>query len=79
MKCFPVVLVYYVCRPAFLHFDTMGLQKDRSPEKYAENIMKALDLLQKEVPRMLVQVVVMFDVTPLRFIQDGFLCEILQE
>ncbi|KAI0237110.1 Phospholipase B1, membrane-associated [Lamellibrachia satsuma] len=57
----------------------MGLQKGRSPGKYAENIMKALDLLQKEVPRMLVQVVAMFDVTPLRFIQDGFLCEILQD
>jgi len=41
--------------------------------------MKALDVLQKDVPRMLVQVVVMFDVSPLRFLQDGFLCELLQE
>ncbi|KAI0237112.1 Phospholipase B1, membrane-associated [Lamellibrachia satsuma] len=51
----------------------------RSPEQYAENIMQALDLLQKNVPRMLVQIVVMFDVSPLRFLQDGFLCGILQE
>ncbi|KAK2194108.1 hypothetical protein NP493_2g07027 [Ridgeia piscesae] len=54
-------------------------REGRSAEKYAENIMKALDVLQKDVPRMLVQVVVMFDVSPLRFLQDGFLCELLQD
>ncbi|KAI0237111.1 Phospholipase B1, membrane-associated [Lamellibrachia satsuma] len=51
----------------------------RSVEKYAENMMQALDLLQKHVPRMLVQVVVMFDVSPLRVLQDGYLCGIMQE
>ncbi|KAK2180581.1 hypothetical protein NP493_437g04011 [Ridgeia piscesae] len=50
----------------------------RSPEMYAENIKQALDLLQKHVPRMLVQVVVMFDVTPVRFLQHGIFCSILQ-
>ena len=41
--------------------------------------MQALDLLQQHVPRMLVQVVVMFDVSTLRFLEDGYICRILQE
>jgi len=40
--------------------------------------MQALDLLQKEVPRMLVQVVAMSNIPPLLKIQTGPTCAMLQ-
>ena len=53
-------------------------QEFYSPEAYRNGIEAALDLLHAELPRALVQVGVMFDVTPLTEFSTGPLCDLLQ-
>ncbi|KAK2180582.1 hypothetical protein NP493_437g04003 [Ridgeia piscesae] len=68
----------HVCRSTVIYTDTICPQKSYSAKKYTRNIMQALDLLQKEVPRMLVQVVAMSNIPPLLKIQTGPTCAMLQ-
>ncbi|CAD5125345.1 DgyrCDS13584 [Dimorphilus gyrociliatus] len=62
--------------------DLCGYCRDRpnrSPEKFAEHIKNTLDKLHQQVPKALVQVVSMFDVTPVRHLSADWICDLLQE
>lgn len=48
------------------------------PEAYRDGIKAALDVMHASMPRTLVQVVAMFDVTPLTELSTGALCDSLQ-
>ena len=47
------------------------------PIPYRESIEEALDILKEDLPRALVQVVAMFDITPLPDMSTGIDCDIL--
>jgi phospholipase B1 len=49
-----------------------------SPEAYRDGIQKALDVMHQSMPRTLVQVVTMFDVTPLTELSTGAACDLMQ-
>ena len=52
-------------------------QNQYGPEKYIENVEGALDILLEHSPRTFVNLVPMFDVTPLTNLSSGPLCDIL--
>ena len=54
-------------------------QERYSAEKYVENIKMVLDLLLSEVPRMLVNIVPMFTITPLKQVTKGRGCDIFHK
>jgi len=49
-----------------------------SPENYGAKFREAVDILHANVPRLIVQLIVMFDVTPLANLSTGLLCNALQ-
>ena len=48
------------------------------PEKYRDGIQEALDILHNNTPRALVNLVVMFDITPLKNSSEDFICDAVQ-
>lgn len=54
-------------------------RENRSPEKFAGHIQTTLDKLHQQVPKALVQVVSMFDVSPVRHLSADWICDLLQE
>ena len=52
-------------------------QTFHNARSYATALKTALDMLHAEVPRMLVQIVAMFDVSPVRLIADSMSCDFL--
>ena len=57
----------------------MQLQQERfSPAKFTSDFRSALDFLKAEVPRMLVNLVAMMDITPLPDIKPGWYCSAMQ-
>ena len=53
-------------------------QDSYNPEAYRDGIQAALDKLHAEVPRALVNLVIMFDITPLTNISTRPLCDAVQ-
>ena len=54
---------------------TYFLKDDYNPVAYTNNIKTALDSLKASLPRTLVQVVTMFDVSPLQNMSTGLVCD----
>ena len=48
------------------------------PEPYSEQIQEGLDVFHDQLPRALINVVVMFDITPLPDMTTGLDCDVLQ-
>ena len=55
-----------------------SLQDNRQPWQFAGHIEDAIDALHRQVPRMLVQIVPMFDVSPLIHMNTGWHCDAMQ-
>lgn len=54
------------------------LKNISSPERFVEFYRIALDKLHAEVPKAFVQIIPMFDVSPIRHLSTGFVCDIVQ-
>jgi phospholipase B1 len=54
-------------------------RQEYSPENYGLRFREAMDILYAEVPRLYVNLIVMFDVTPLTNFSRGFSCDLLHE
>jgi phospholipase B1 len=63
--------------PHLLTPSTLFIQ-NYQPEAYRDGIQAALDEMHNRLPRALVQVVAMFDITPLTELSTGGLCDLLQ-
>ncbi|ELU00766.1 hypothetical protein CAPTEDRAFT_224221 [Capitella teleta] len=53
-------------------------QEKYSPESFAANIKSALDILHAEMPKTIVVLSNIFDITPLPAFSDGIICDIVQ-
>ena len=56
---------------------SLPVQPRYSPTMYGHHIRTALDTLHAQVPRILVNLVPMMDMSPIPFIKTGPLCSIL--
>ena len=53
----------------------IAIQEEYNPETYRDGIQDALDVMHAELNRTLVQVVLMFDISPLENVSTGVSCD----
>ena len=56
----------------------VATQETYMPDAYVAGITEALDRLHADMPRAIVNLVVMFDISPLTNISDRLLCDAVQ-